>query len=520
VPYIALMAARLVAGGRPRPSCVVYPAGCRMPEEVRTPVNPTANALSIDPGLLSRLAEIVGAQHVLTGPSALTVYEFDAYTLERQLPAAVVLPGSGEEVARVVRVLHDAGVPFVPRGAGTSLSGTTVPAPGSVVISLARMRRILEVDLRNRRAVVEPGVVNAWITRAVASGGYLFAPDPSSQGACTIGGNVGTNAGGPHTLKYGVTVNHILGLELVLPDGQVVELGGAVEDLPGYDLVGLVTGHEGTLGIVTKVIVRLVREPESCRTLLAVFDSVDAATRTVSQIIERGIIPAALEMMDNLVIRAVEDAFRFGFPTDAAAVLIIEVDGVNAGLGQQAEAAAAICRANGAREIRAAKSENERLRLWAARKKAFAALGRITSSYVTQDGVVPRTRLPEILAFVAQVGRKYGLRIANVFHAGDGNIHPILLYDERNPDEVRRVVQASDEILNACIDMGGSVTGEHGVGVEKVKHLSRMFSPADLEAMLDVRAVFNPRGLCNPGKIFPSPGGCAELQRPRRAAPA
>jgi len=475
---------------------------------------------AVHPSVLARLAAIVGPQYVLTGASATLVYDCDGYTLERQSPAAVVLPGSGAEVAQVVRVLHEAGIPFVPRGAGTSLSGAAVPSPEAVVISLARMNRILEVDLRNRRAVVEPGVVNAWITRAVAPQGYQYAPDPSSQGACTIGGNVGTNAGGPHTLKYGVTVNHILGLELVLPDGQVVAMGGPVEDLPGYDLVGLVTGHEGTLGIVTKIVVRLVRETEGCRTLLAVFDSVDDATRTVSQIIEEGIVPAALEMMDNLVIQAVEEAFQFGFPTDAAAVLIIEVDGLEAGLDEQAGAAARICRANRAREIRAARTEDERRRLWAARKKAFGALGRLAPSYVTQDGVVPRTRLPEILAFIGEVGRRYRLRIANVFHAGDGNIHPILLYDERDPDEVRRVILASDEILNACIDMGGSVTGEHGVGIEKVRHMERMFAPADLEAMLDVRAVFNPKGLCNPGKIFPSPGGCVELQRPRRAAPA
>lgn len=483
-----------------------------------TPIDPRSTP--IDSRVLSRLEDIVGPRHVLAGVSSRLVYECDGYTFDRQPPAAVVLPGSSGEVARVVRVLHDAGIPFVPRGAGTSLSGAAVPSPEAVVISLARMNRILDMDLRNRRAVVEPGVVNAWITREVAPQGYFFAPDPSSQGACTIGGNVGTNAGGPHTLKYGVTVNHILGLELVLPDGQAVELGGAVEDLPGYDLVGLVTGHEGTLGIVTRIVVRLMREPESCRTLLAVFDSVDDATRTVSQIIEAGIIPAALEMMDNLVIQAVEQAFGFGFPTDAAAVLIIEVDGLDAGLDEQAEAALAICRRNRAREIRAAKTEDERRRLWAARKKAFGALGRIAPSYVTQDGVVPRTRLPDILALTAEVGRKYGLRIANVFHAGDGNIHPVLFYNDRDPDEVRRVILASDEILTACIDMGGSVTGEHGVGIEKVRHMARMFAPADLDAMLDVRAVFNPRDLCNPGKIFPSPGGCVELQRPRRAAPA
>ncbi|OUN00164.1 MAG: glycolate oxidase subunit GlcD [Firmicutes bacterium ZCTH02-B6] len=474
----------------------------------------------LDGRVLARLAEIVGPEHVLVGNSATLVYECDGFTLERQAPAAAVLPGSAAEVAQVVRVLHAAGIPFVPRGAGTSLSGTTIPPHDAVIISLARMNRILHLDFRNRRAVVEPGVVNAWISREAAPRGYLYAPDPSSQAACTIGGNVGTNAGGPHTLKYGVTVNHILGVELVLPDGQVVELGGPVEDLPGYDLVGLVTGSEGTLGIVTKIVVRLVREPEGCRTLLAVFDSVDDATRTVSGIIEQGIIPAALEMMDNLVIQAVEEAFGFGFPLDAAAVLIIEVDGLEVGLDEQAEACAAICRANRARELRTAATEEERRLLWMSRKKAFGALGRLAPSYVTQDGVVPRTRLPEMLALTAEIGRKYGLRIANVFHAGDGNIHPILLYDERNPDEVRRVIQASDEILSACIDMGGSITGEHGVGIEKVSHMRRMFSEADLAAMLDVRAVFNPRGLCNPGKIFPSPGGCVEVQRPRRPAPA
>lgn len=473
----------------------------------------------LTPEFLAALRSIVGESNVLTGSAEVMVYECDGYTLERHPPQAVVLPKSTEEVSRVVKLLHQEGIPFIPRGAGTSLSGSTIAVFGGVVVCLSRMNRILEIDLPNRRAVVEAGVVNARISRAVADAGYFFAPDPSSQGACTIGGNIATNAGGPHTLKYGVTINHILGVEMVLPNGEVVNLGG-LEESPGYDLTGFVVGSEGTLGLVTKAIVRLTRLPQSYRTLLAVFNTVDDATMTVSEVIRQGIIPAAVEMMDQAIIQAVEAAFQFGFPLDAAAVLIIELDGLEAGIDPLTERVKAICSAHGAREIRTAADEKERQALWTSRKRAFGAVGRISPSFVTQDGVVPRTKLPEILRIVSRVGEKYGLRVGNVFHAGDGNIHPLILFDDRNPDEVERAVKASEEILSACIELGGSVTGEHGVGIEKVAFMSRMFSQDDLDAMTNLRAVFNPDDRCNPGKLFPTAGGCVEITRPRPAAPA
>ncbi len=474
----------------------------------------------VTPRLVEELRRVVGEENVFVEPSEVLAWECDGYTLERHPPEAVVLPASTEEVSRVMRLLHQAQVPVIPRGAGTSLSGATVPVGGGVVVSLSRMNRILKIDLENRRAVVEAGVVNLWVTRAVENDGFFFAPDPSSQGACTIGGNVATNSGGPHTLKYGVTINHILGVEMVLADGTVVELGGDVEERPGYDLAGFVIGSEGTLGIVTKAVVRLTRAPQTYRTLLAVFDTIDAATRTVSEVIRQGIIPAAVEMMDNLIIQAVEEAFHFGFPKDAAAVLIIELDGLQAGIDELSRRVQAICAQEGAREIRAARDEKERQELWKARKRAFGAIGRISPSYVTQDGVVPRTKLPDILRIIAEVGRRHGIPIANVFHAGDGNIHPILLFDDQNPDEVERVLAASDEILTACIELGGSVTGEHGIGIEKVKHVAAMYTQDDLDVMTGLREVFDPGRRLNPGKIFPSSKGCIEVKRPRPKASA
>jgi len=474
----------------------------------------------VTPALIAQLRRIVGDQYVFSEPSELVVYECDAYTLERSAPHAVVLPANTDEVSQVLALLYEAGVPFIPRGAGTSLAGGSIAVQGGVIVGLSRMRRIREVDLANRIAVVEAGVINLGITHAVEKDGYFFAPDPSSQGACTIGGNVATNAGGPHTLKYGVTLNHVLGVELVLADGRVVELGGRTEDPFGYDLTGFVVGSEGTLGLVTQVTVRLTRSPQAYRTLLAVFDTVEDATQTVSAIIREGIIPAAVEMMDQMIIRAVEEAYHFGFPTDAAAVLIIELDGIEAGIDTLTAQVRAICEAHRAREIRQARDEAERKALWSSRKRAFGAIGRLSSSYVTQDGVVPRTKLPEILRIVTQVGLKYRLRVANVFHAGDGNIHPILLYDENDPDQVERVIAASDEILNACIDLGGSVTGEHGIGIEKVSHLARMYSPEDVEVMTRPRDAFDPLRRCNPGKLFPTAKGCIEVKRPRPKAPA
>jgi glycolate oxidase len=395
---------------------------------------------------------------------------------------------------------------------------------GGVMICLTRMKRILEVNTRDRYAVVEPGVVNVWLTRALAGTGFHYAPDPSSQTACTIGGNVATNSGGPHTLKYGVTVNFVRGVEIVLPDGSVVDVGGVTEDNPGYDLAGLIVGHEGTFGVVTRVTVGLSRDPEAGRTLLGVFGTVDAATEAVSGIIAAGIVPAALEMLDNLMIQAVEQAFHFGFPTDAGALLIIEVDGLDAGLDAEAQAIAEIVQARGGSVSRSiawrTRKEPEYVAVWKSRKSAFGAIGRLSPTFCTQDGVVPRTKLPDILRHITRVGERHGIKIANVFHAGDGNIHPILLFDERDPEQVRRVLDASHEILDECIALGGSVTGEHGIGVEKMAFMPRLFSPEDLAAMIALRDTFNPEGLCSPGKLFPTGGGCIERKSPGHRASA
>ncbi|HEV3256721.1 MAG TPA: FAD-linked oxidase C-terminal domain-containing protein [Gemmataceae bacterium] len=468
--------------------------------------------------LVDRLREIVGRDAVLTSASDLMVYECDGYTVEKNKPDVVVFPTSTEQVVQVVKLCNEYNVSFLPRGAGTSLAGGCLPVGGGVMIALTRMKRILEVNTRDRYAVAEAGVVNLWLTNHLKPHGFHFAPDPSSQGACTIGGNVATNSGGPHTLKYGVTVNHILGLEFVLPDGRVVYTGGPAEDSPGYDLTGTMVGSEGTFGVATKAWVRITRNPEAYRTLLGVFETVDDATNTISDIIGAGIIPGALEMLDQLILQAVEAAFHFGFPLDAGAVLIMEVDGLEAGLEADAERIAAIARKNGAREVRRANSDAERLLLWKCRKQAFGAVGRLAPSYCTQDGVVPRTRLPHILREIQRIGVKYQVRIANVFHAGDGNIHPILLFDERDPDQVKRVLAASHEILEECIRCGGSVTGEHGIGVEKIDFMPRLFAPEDLAMMLRLRSAFNPEGRCSPRKMFPTAGACIEPSRAGRRA--
>ncbi|GIW87505.1 MAG: FAD-binding protein [Isosphaeraceae bacterium] len=474
--------------------------------------------------LCSELERIVGPENVIAHRDELLVYECDGYVIEKSVPDVVVFPTSTEQVVEVVRLCGSRGVPFVPRGAGTSLAGGTLAVGGGVMVSLTRMKRILEINLRDRYAVVEPGVVNVWLNRALAGTGFHYAPDPSSQGACTIGGNVATNSGGPHTLKYGVTVNHVLGVELVLPDGQVVQTGGVAEDDPGYDLTGLVVGNEGTFGIVTKVIVRLTRDPEGGRTFLGIFDTVDQAASAISGIIAAGIVPAALEMLDQLMIRAVEEAFHFGFPTEAGAVLIIETDGLEAGQEAEAEAIERIVEAHGGQVRKRipwrTRKEPEYVAIWKSRKSAFGAIGRISPTFCTQDGVVPRTRLPEIMRVIAEVGARYGIRIANVFHAGDGNIHPILLFDERDPDQVRRVLEASHEILDACIRLGGSVTGEHGIGVEKMSFMPRLFTAESLAAMGRIRSVFNPEGRCSPGKLLPGGAGCIERKTPGRKASA
>jgi len=464
------------------------------------------------------LRSIVGKDGLLTSPSDLLVYECDGYTIEKNKPDVVVFPTSTEQVVEVVKLCNRLNVPFLPRGAGTSLAGGCLPVGGGVMLALTRMKRILEVSIRDRYAVVEAGVVNLWLTNHLKPHGYHYAPDPSSQGACTIGGNVATNSGGPHTLKYGVTVNHVLGLELVLPDGQVVHTGGPTEDNPGYDLSGVIVGSEGTFGIATKAWVRLTRNPQAYRTLLGVFETVDDATNTISDIIGAGIIPGALEMLDQLILQAVEAAFHFGFPLDAGAVLIMEVDGLEAGLDADAERIAAIARKNKAREVRRANSEAERQLLWKCRKQAFGAVGRLAPSYCTQDGVVPRTKLPHILREIQRIGAKYQLRIANVFHAGDGNIHPILLFDERDQEQVKRVLKASNEILDECIRCGGSVTGEHGIGVEKIDFMPKLFTPEDLHMMLRLRSAFNPENRCSPAKMLPTAGACIEPSKAGRRA--
>jgi len=477
-----------------------------------------------DSGLLADLRAILGADNVLWRRDELLVYECDGYVIEKKVPDVVVFPTSTEEVVEIVKVCNKHDVPFVPRGAGTSLAGGTLPIGGGVIIALSRMTRIIEINARDRYAIVEAGVVNVWLTRALAGTGVHFAPDPSSQTACTIGGNVATNAGGPHTLKYGVTVNHVRGVELVLADASVVQIGGVAEDDPGYDLTGLVVGGEGTFGIVTKVIVNLCRDPDAGRTLLAVFNDVESATETVSDIIAAGIVPAALEMLDKLMTRTVEDAFQFGFPTDAEAVLIIEVDGVDAGLDHEARAIAEIVQARGGKIDKSiawkTRDEPEYKAVWKSRKSAFGAIGRVSPTFCTQDGVVPRTALPAILRFMDGASQRHGVRIANVFHAGDGNIHPIIMFDERDPDQVKRALRASVEILEECVRLGGSVTGEHGIGVEKLAMMSKLFNPKDLDAMKAVRAVFNPENRCSPSKLLPTGGACIEPSRPRRAAPA
>ena len=469
-------------------------------------------------GLIESLRSIVSKDGLLTSPSDLLVYECDGYTIEKNKPDVVVFPTSTEQVVEIVKLCNRLDVPFLPRGAGTSLAGGCLPVGGGVMLALTRMKRILEVSTRDRYALVEAGVVNLWLTNHLKPQGFHYAPDPSSQGACTIGGNIATNSGGPHTLKYGVTVNHILGLEFVLPDGRVVHTGGPTEDNPGYDLTGVIVGSEGTFGIATKAWVRITRNPQAYRTLLGVFETVDDATNTISDIIGAGIIPGALEMLDQLILQAVEAAFHFGFPLDAGAVLIMEVDGLEAGLDADADRIAAIAMKNKAREVRRANSDAERMLLWKSRKQAFGAVGRLAPSYCTQDGVVPRTRLPHILREIQRIGAKYQIRIANVFHAGDGNIHPILLFDERDQDQVRRVLQASNEILDECIRCGGSVTGEHGIGVEKIDFMPKLFTPEDLNMMLRLRSAFNPDGRCSPAKMLPTAGACIEPSKAGRKA--
>jgi glycolate oxidase len=456
--------------------------------------------------LVKALRRLLGAENVLSQRSELVVYECDGFTIEKSRPDAVVFPRSTAQVAEVVKLCNQHGAPIVARGAGTSLAGGCLPVGGGVVVVLTRMKQIIEINLRDRLAVVEAGVPNIQLTRALAGTGYHFAPDPSSQGASTIGGNVATNAGGPHTLKYGVTVNHVLGVEAVLGDGSIVRLG-PVADAAGLDLIGLLVGSEGTLAIVTKVWVRLTPDPQDYRTLRVVFDTVDDATNAISDVIGAGMIPAAMELMDRGIVGAVEEAYHFGFPLDAEAIVVIELDGPSAGLDAQQRRVVAICRKWKAREILQAVDAKQRELLWKCRKMAVGAVGRLSPSYCIQDGVVPRTRLPHVLRRIAQIAAKHRIRIVNVAHAGDGNVHPILLFDQRDQRQVERALAAGADLLGECIACGGSVTAEHGIGVEKIGFMDRLFSTSDLQAMARVRDALNPTGRLGPGKVLPSVDG-------------
>jgi glycolate oxidase len=461
--------------------------------------------------LIRALRQVVGDPYVLVEKEDVIVYEQDG-SIFQVMPEIVVLPARTDQVAAVVKAAREANVPIVPRGSGTGLAGGAVPAEGGIIISLTRLNRILKIDLQNGIALLEPGVINADVTKAVAKDGFFYAPDPSSQAACSIGGNVANNSGGPHTLAYGVTTNHVLGLEVVLDDGKVVWLGGAVPDTPGYDLCGIFVGSEGTMGIVTKVIVRLMRTRESVRTLLAIFDQMDDATQTVVEITSAGIIPAALEIMDRTTIEAVERGAPVGFPRDAEAVLIVEIEGLEEHTERAIKIAAEICRRNGAREVKRAADETERQRLWKGRKGAFGAMGALAPNYYVQDGVVPRSKLPEMMKRVTQISEQFNLRIANVFHAGDGNLHPNILFDMRSPGELERVIEAGAATLRACIELGGSITGEHGVGLEKKAYIGLLFNETDLAAMARVRGAFDPDNRFNPAKLFPTPASCGEIR--------
>jgi len=474
--------------------------------------------MSLPGGFRYQLRRALGPDKLLVEPEQLRVYECDGLTGQRAIPELVVLPESTEEVQTVVRACHRACVPFVARGAGTGLSGGATPVAGGVVVSLARMNRILEVDLESQRVVVEPGVTNLDVTRAVADAGYFYAPDPSSQQVCTIGGNVAENSGGAHCLKHGFTVHHVTGLTLVLPDGELVELGGKAPDPDGPDLLGVAVGSEGTLGIVTGITLRILRRPETVRTLLAAFESTDAAGTAVSGIVAAGILPAAVEMMDRLTIEAAEKAVAPGYPEGAGAVLLVELEGVAAQVQEDAEEVARIANTCGAFEVRTATDDAARALLWKGRKSAFAAMGRVATDYYVQDGVVPRTRLPDVLRRIEELSAEHGLRVGNVFHAGDGNLHPLVLYDAAagETDEARRL---AEEILEACLEAGGSLTGEHGVGLDKACSMPRMFSERDLDVFARLRSAFDPEGLCNPGKVIPTPRLCGEVPGPYRVHP-
>jgi glycolate oxidase len=469
-------------------------------------------------GLVREFEKLLGPSSVLYRPEDLLLYEYDG-SIEKGRPDVVVFPATAEQVSCIVKLAAEHHLPIVGRGAGTGLSGGALARTGGVMLVFARMNRILKLDAENQRAVVQPGVVNFELTRAAEPHGLYFAPDPSSWKSCTIGGNVAENAGGPHTLAYGVTTNHVTALELVLPDGEIVRVGSSQGDAPGYDLTGLFVGSEGTLALVTEITVKLSRKPEAVKTLLAIFDSVDDAAETVVDITARAITPSACEMLDGWTLRAVEDYIHAGFPMDSAAVLLLEVEGLLETVAAQAAAITEVCTAHHAREVRLARDNAERDLLWKGRKNAFGALGRLAPSNYVLDGVIPRSKLPQALRRIRQIGEQYGFQIGNIFHAGDGNLHPIVLFDPRDKQQFERTLQASAEIIRYCVEVGGALTGEHGVGMEKSELMPLLFSDADFDLMRRVHDAFNPDSSLNPGKIFPLSKGCGEIRvRPRSSS--
>ena len=461
----------------------------------------------------------MGDMCVVHEPEDLVVFEYDG-SVDKALPMAVVLPGSAEEVSKIIKVARRHEAPVIARGAGTGLSGGAIAHQGGIVVALTRMKRLLEVDAENRLAIVEPGVVNLNLTTAVSEYGLYFAPDPASQKVCTIGGNVAENSGGPHCLAYGVTTNHILGMEVVLADGSLQWLGASTREAPGYDLRGIVVGSEGTLAVVTKVIVRLLRAPESVKTLLAVFKEIDDASAAVSSIIGAGIVPAALEMMDQLCIQAVEPAVHAGYPPDAGAVLLVEVDGLSESVEEEAEEIEQVCQDYDPLEIRTATDPVEREALWAGRKGVLGALGRLSPNYLLMDGTIPRTKLVEVLAGIREISKEAGLPIANLLHAGDGNLHPNILFDERRPDETRRALAAGGDILKLCVDVGGVLSGEHGIGLEKQAYMHLMFAEEDMDAMAKLKPAFATNDMFNPGKVFPNGASCVDVSQSAAVARA
>jgi glycolate oxidase len=463
----------------------------------------------LDQELLGALRRAVGGRWVLTDPDQLRTYECDGLTGWRAVPRAVVLPSSTDEVVQVVRICHRSRVPFVARGSGTGLSGGALPVEDGIVIGLSRMREVLRLDLDNERVVVQPGVPNLEVSRVVAPFGYLYAPDPSSQRVCSIGGNVAENSGGAHCLKYGFTTNHVVAVTLVTPDGEVAHLGSAVPDSPGYDLLGVVVGSEGTLGIVTEVTLRVLPIPQGVQTLLAAFPSTDAAGEAVAHIIAAGVLPAAIEMMDRATIEAVEFAMHAGYP-DCGAALLVELDGPQSECEALFRQVLEICQSSGSSEVRVAKDEAERALLWKGRRGAFSAMGRVSPDYYVQDGVVPRSQLARVLGGIRELEGRHGLKVANVFHAGDGNLHPLILYDRRAPEGPERAKRLAEDILSLCLEAGGSLTGEHGVGRDKVCQMPKLFSPDDQRVMHLVRRAFDPAGTANPGKVLPTPRLCGE----------